>query len=104
MSGGEDMLPVDEGAAAELAAVVHEGGDPGPLSLIRGVAISYSELKSLEGSRIFFFFFFFFKLWREKNSPTNMLEERPFCGVSKHNHVCGYPAGLLSGLFRDPDG
>ena len=35
VGGSEDVLPGDEAAAAELAAIVEEGGDPGPLTLVR---------------------------------------------------------------------
>ena len=34
VGGSEDVLPGDEAATAELAAVVEEGGDPGPLPFI----------------------------------------------------------------------
>ena len=35
VGSSEDVLPGDEAAAAELAAIVEEGGNPGPLTLVR---------------------------------------------------------------------
>ena len=35
VGSSEDVLPGDEAAAAELAAIVEECGDPGPLTLVR---------------------------------------------------------------------
>merc|ERR1719397_2469758 len=43
VGGGEDVAPGDEAAAAELAAVVEQGRDPGPLAPVGRPAVHHAE-------------------------------------------------------------
>ncbi len=56
MRGGEDVPVVDEGASAELPAVVEQCGDPRPLVLLRRPPVDHTErvlaLDSLDGLHV----------------------------------------------------
>ena len=43
VGGGEDVLPGDEGAAAELSAILEQGCDPGPLTLVSRPPVDHLE-------------------------------------------------------------